>query len=169
MGFAEKAMLASLKAQLETLKAQVGTPGLDDETRALVAANRDYLQAQVDVLEAGGSAADLANVPHPAGGGAEAPAYPAAADSAAGDAVVSVGGSPAPGSEPISATPRSWLGKAALALVVVVAVAIALVWTFGGLLGLGDGFPGTGCDIWTSSDGWTHYDAGDPACEDAGD
>ncbi len=55
MGFAEKALLASLEAQLSALKRQADNPGLDDETRTRMTENRDYVQAQIDVLEAGGS------------------------------------------------------------------------------------------------------------------
>lgn len=175
MGFAEKALLASLEAQLSALKKQADNPALDGETRARMTESRDYVQAQIDVLEAGGSAADLANVPQPASWGGDAPAYTAVADSE--DAVVSVGARPAlrqndasaSGSRPIPARTRRWVGLGILAFVVVSVVVVGLIWAFGGNQGLGVIATDTGCEVWTAEGGWTHYPADHPACEDAGD
>ncbi|MCC7127402.1 MAG: hypothetical protein IT192_01105 [Microbacteriaceae bacterium] len=175
MGLAEKALLTSLKAQLSALKKQADNPGLDDETRARMTESRDYVQAQIDVLENGGSAADLASVPQPVSWGGEASAAAAVADSE--DAVVSVGVRPAlrqtdasaSGSKSIPAGTRRWLGLGILAFVVVSVVVVGLIWAFGGSQGLGVIATDTGCEVWTAEGGWTHYPADHPACEDAGD
>ena len=66
MGVAEKVLLASLKAQRSQVAKQAERSGLDAQTRALMQENLAYLQAQIDVLEAGGTTADLEGIPQPA-------------------------------------------------------------------------------------------------------
>lgn len=155
MGVTEKMLLASLKAQHSQLEAHTGAAGLDEQARALLQENLAHLQAQIEVLEGGGTAADLAAIPAPESWGTDAAVD---VDDAAEPVVMGLGTGGLPDAAPASG--RGWVRIAVIAGSVIVAVAVILYLFFTG------GFTDTGCDIWTSGEGWTHYEPGHPACND---
>lgn len=157
MGVTEKMLLTSLKAQRNQLEAHAGAAGLDEQARALMQENLAHLQAQIEVLEGGGTAADLAAIHAPASWGAEA-AVDVGVDDAAVPVVMGLGSGGIPDAAPASG--RSWVRIAVIAGSVLIAVATILYLVFTG------GFTDTGCDIWTSGEGWTHYEPGHRACND---
>lgn len=171
MGFAETQVLAMLRAQLNAANgAREAAAGSDPETRASLDAGIASLEAQIAVLERGGSLGDLAQAASSAAAGDDADAVPGAWQAApapeaplAGSALdsgawASVGG-PAAEAPEGGALVRRWV-VAGVVLVALVVVLVVVVRAFmvGGLSGT--------CSVWSPGTGWQTYDGDDPVCDD---